>query len=646
MKESLRLFSINDINLFKSDDDVDFAMAELEFMSDGDNGQNSPITLEALKRDSKTVLGKFIVAKYDKLKDDVTTHVLDEVICGYVPPDSEVTFREKNGRTFAVCQAVISKLYATEVFLLFKKDNYRAVSAEFSALQPNPNEFGEGEITAFDIRAITILGKTVDPAIRNANIQIKKFSAEEASEFYNEQKNPLKEFAEKRRDKMFESKSYKINKTELKEGSWGAVDKSALRKAVMDAKNRDRLVNTVYLLVEDGWEDSPSEHLKYPVMELSGDTFYYNKGGIESAKGFAKAEDESEVLAKISKLEKKFNLGEHHKDKEKEGKEEKKMEGKKFSQLEGREIYGEVIKRVQAKLGKDMYVEEIYNNHVEVKKASTGEIYTIPADITIGKDDEDMKISIDYDKMKKSSEQKQFSEDKKEDEDKDKKEDEDKKEDKEEDKPEEKKEEVKKASAKKSKKKMEHDEEVDPDKEEEEADEDISDEEKKFEDKEEDKEFSLNEDADAGATFERLVEETNKNKELSDEDKKLYSELWSSKNPDLIMEHMSKMSKEMSELRAFKADVETKQCEATFAKEMSKVKGKIDEKAYKEFYEKGDKIKTEKEMKAFSMELRSFAWDYVTDESETSKDTIMKYGGITRENSNKNMSVFERISSK
>lgn len=42
------------------------------------------------------------------------------------------------------------------------------------------------------------------------------------------------------------------------------------------------------MLVEDGWEDAPSEHLKYPVMELKGDTFVYNRDGLSSALGYAK----------------------------------------------------------------------------------------------------------------------------------------------------------------------------------------------------------------------------------------------------------------------------------------------------------------------------------------------------------------------
>lgn len=315
MNETIKQFSINDVNLFKDDDSADFALAEIYFLSDGNNAQNCPIPTEVLKRDAKTVLGKFVVAKFDKWVGDVTSHDTEEVIIGYVPMESEVRFVEKDGRTFAVCDAIISKIYSTEVYNLFKEENYRSVSSEFSCSQPNANEMGEGEVDALIVRGITLLGKSVRPAISGANMQIKKFSEKEADEYYLSLNNPLKKFADERDEKL-NGKIYKVNKTELKDKSWGDVDKEVLRNKVMSAKNKSTLVKDVYLLVESGWEDAPSEHLKYPVMELVGDTFYYNRGALSSALAYAKQENETTVISKVEKLYKKFKLN----DKDKEDK--------------------------------------------------------------------------------------------------------------------------------------------------------------------------------------------------------------------------------------------------------------------------------------------------------------------------------------
>lgn len=315
MNETIKQFSINDVNLFKDDDSADFALAEIYFLSDGNNAQNCPIPTEVLKRDAKTVLGKFVVAKFDKWVGDVTSHDTEEVIIGYVPMESEVRFVEKDGKTFAVCDAIISKIYSTEVYNLFKEENYRSVSSEFSCSQPNANEMGEGEVDALIVRGITLLGKSVRPAISGANMQIKKFSEKEADEYYLSLNNPLKKFADERDEKL-NGKIYKVNKVELKDKSWGDVDKAVLRNKVMSAKNKSILVKDVYLLVESGWEDAPSEHLKYPVMELVGDTFYYNRGALSSALAYAKQENETTVISKVEKLYKKFKLN----DKDKEDK--------------------------------------------------------------------------------------------------------------------------------------------------------------------------------------------------------------------------------------------------------------------------------------------------------------------------------------
>ena len=84
-----------------------------------------------------------------------------------------------------------------------------------------------------------------------------------------------------------------------------------MRNKIMKAINKATLVKSVYALVEDGWQDSPSEHLKYPIMQLVGDTFYYNRYALSSALAYAKQENETTVINKIEKLYKKFKLDEN-----------------------------------------------------------------------------------------------------------------------------------------------------------------------------------------------------------------------------------------------------------------------------------------------------------------------------------------------
>lgn len=109
---------------------------------------------------------------------------------------------------------------------------------------------------------------------------------------------------------MADKKSYKVDKSKeaMSEKDWGDVDKAAMRDKIMDAANRAKLVKDVYMLVEDGWEDAPSEHLKYPVMILEGDTFVYNRYALSSAMAYAKQNGEDAVVNKVEKIYKKLGL--------------------------------------------------------------------------------------------------------------------------------------------------------------------------------------------------------------------------------------------------------------------------------------------------------------------------------------------------
>ena len=131
--------------------------------------------------------------------------------------------------------------------------------------------------------------------------------------------NKMKEFIESslfaKKEDLGKEKAIKVNKSseKMSDSSWGDVDKTTLRNKVLSAKNYKTLFKDVYLLVEQGWEKSPSSKLKYPVMEIVGDTAVYNRGGLASALGYAKAEGDTKVVNKVESIYKKLGL-----DKEKE----------------------------------------------------------------------------------------------------------------------------------------------------------------------------------------------------------------------------------------------------------------------------------------------------------------------------------------
>lgn len=374
------------------------------FLSTKKNSHELVISEEALRRDAQSILGNFLVAKLQY--GDASTHLSDEIMYGYFPKDQEIVFEEseENGEKIVKAKAycVISKMYGKDFNDIFSYNNLRNTSVEMTV---EVDEDDENKVLGFDIYGLTCLGMGVNGSCPDANMKMVRFSEEDADKFFakvhNGKLTALKKFVEDRKKYMEESKTYKIDKSKeaMSDKAWGGVDKTELRNKVMSAKNKSTLVKAVYMLVEDGWEEAPSEHLKYPVMELKGDTFIYNKGGLSSALGYARKENETAVVNKIEKIYKNLGL-------DQDGKEEgtKMAEKNANFEIEGRKAWGEVIKKVQDHEGKGAYVDSIEDNHIIYTKDNVR--YRVEADIKVDKDDKSVDADIKWGTVKKDANQK------------------------------------------------------------------------------------------------------------------------------------------------------------------------------------------------------------------------------------------------
>ena len=345
--------SIKHIDMSEYDND-DYMVGRTAFLSTRPNSHDIVIPENVLREYAPSVLGKWVTAEVKF--NDCTTHTNGQSIVGIVPKEQDVEFVEADdGYLDAYVDCIISKRYAKEYCNVFSEDDaQRSVSIEatFSMVD-------EHECDGFDIKTITTLGRTVRPSVPDANITIVRFSEEDAESYYNnlhksDSLSNLKQFVEERKQSMAEKKTYKIDKSKeaMSTADWGDYDKAAMRDKIMEAKNRDTLVKSVYLLVEDGWKDAPSEHLKYPVMMLDGDTFIYNRNALSAALTYAKQNDETEVVNKIEAIYKKLDL-----DDDSERKEEAKME----------EIKELAVTEVEAESTLEEKKEEMAEPEIEVK---------------------------------------------------------------------------------------------------------------------------------------------------------------------------------------------------------------------------------------------------------------------------------------
>lgn len=219
--EITKKFSIDDIELFKDDEDIDFAHVKIWALAEGSNSHKNPISLEVLKRDGHTILGKLIIGKFSKFQHDTTTHLPDQTILGYIPKEQEVKFEKKDGKFFITVEGLISKLYATDIVKMFKDLNFRSVSCEFSCVEGEENENGEVPILSFCIHGVTILGLNYSPSCKGAEIKVMQFAEKENNSlqiFAEQRKNILNKERKNKEETMAEEKK-KVEAEKLEKDS-------------------------------------------------------------------------------------------------------------------------------------------------------------------------------------------------------------------------------------------------------------------------------------------------------------------------------------------------------------------------------------------------------------------------------------------
>ena len=378
-------FAVSDIKKIENSDynSDEFAIAHMGFLSTRPNSHELKISEEVLRKSAPSVLGKWLVADMSSVVD-AGTHTEKEHIVGQIPANQEVEFvKDEDGYTRAYADVVVSKIYAKDFCNIFENDNNRAVSVEMTC---EMDEEDEDLVLSFNIVGVTALGKAIRPSCPQSDITFTRFSEDEANTFFNKvhHMSTLENFVQKRKQQMAETKKYKIDKSKesVSNKPWGEVDKSAMRDKIMEASNKDSLVKSVYALVEEGWQEAPSEHLKYPIMELKGDTFVYNKNGLGSALGYAKKENETAVVNKINKIYKNLGLEATDSGKEEDAKMAKEIE---FAAVDIGEMWGKLYSTIRSHDGWRYGIEGIYeedNKKFAVLRDEDGTLYRLDFSLT------------------------------------------------------------------------------------------------------------------------------------------------------------------------------------------------------------------------------------------------------------------------
>lgn len=93
---------------------------------------------------------------------------------------------------------------------------------------------------------------------------------------------------------------------------WGEVDLENLRKRIMRARNYRSLVREAYLVVEDGYESAPSQHLKYPHHVIKNGKLVVSRTGVRAAKARLMQNDPNNqaALRHLRRHERELGMGE------------------------------------------------------------------------------------------------------------------------------------------------------------------------------------------------------------------------------------------------------------------------------------------------------------------------------------------------
>ena len=310
MRKNIKFENSGEIRDFKEYNENKLAVAKVCVLSTAPNSHQLNISEEVLRRDIGSIRGNFLVAHM--LAGDATTHTPSEVPVGYFLPNEPIEFEEveQDGEKIvkAWAYAVLSKQYAKSAYDMFVSDNHRATSIEMTVVVSDNDEH---EVVSFDAYGSTILGKTVMPSCKDAEISLVRF-AEEANNFYDEHKDKLSVLEQfvKEREQMAEKNNYvshpiDTSKEALYEGEW---DGQKAKQDLAKEKNFKSLAPKVCMKLEEGWEDREVAKLGYPVMMLRDGKWVYSIKGLSSALGYAKKEDETSIINKIEKIYKKLGL--------------------------------------------------------------------------------------------------------------------------------------------------------------------------------------------------------------------------------------------------------------------------------------------------------------------------------------------------
>lgn len=254
--------------------------------------------------------------EYDAMSGETYNSYLgegNERPLGLILPNT-AKIEEYKGKKWLTFEGLIWSLYNKEAIRLLKKRKSNNVSVEVKVLENGFDDNGIELIKRFSLLGITIIG--VQPGIPEAHLNLIEFSATpQFSNFVKVFSSKINDLGDVKMDFIKQDQygtgeklSLDLSKESASNDAWGPINKTKLRNDLLKAKNYKSLIPKAYLVVMDGWEDAPSEKLKYPIVQIKEGKVVLNINGVQTAGSYLMKEKDEPYFrtakAKLNKLRK------------------------------------------------------------------------------------------------------------------------------------------------------------------------------------------------------------------------------------------------------------------------------------------------------------------------------------------------------
>ena len=183
IKKDTIAFSVEGVELIDELSDSQFATADIEAFSSGDNLHDLVCSVDTLRKTAHTIYEKPVIFELDPNFYDFGTHNEGVTVpAGFVVPGSAEFIERDDGRTTLKVIAKIWKKYAQDFMRIFElsEDKNKSVSVEIEIYdKKEDSESGVSEMLAFAYAAITVIGDFFTPASPDANIQLTSFTKDD-----------------------------------------------------------------------------------------------------------------------------------------------------------------------------------------------------------------------------------------------------------------------------------------------------------------------------------------------------------------------------------------------------------------------------------------------------------------------------------